>query len=436
MEACGNEMLGLLETQRPIALDLFAGAGGMSLGFEQAGFDILAAVEIDPVHACTHHYNFPYTAVLCRSVEDLSAEEIRANSQVGDRDLDVILSGSPCQGFSLMGKRALDDPRNSLLWHFHRLVGELRPKYFVMENVRGLTIGEHKQLLEKLIAAFHALGYQVNQNYQILNAAHYGVPQSRERLFLLGCRHGCPLPQYPAPLTQIARPQPLKHPKKKFAHLPPSPTVWEALQDLPEVEHYPELLETDACVAEYQTPSDYGRILRSIQLLEDDYSYRRSYNPNLLTSSARTQHGEVARQRFGATPPGTREKVSRFHKLHPQGVCITLRAGTDRDRGSFTSPRPIHPQTPRCITVREAARLHSYPDWFRFHVTKWHGFRQVGNSVPPPISQSCSHRNSSRFGSGSRPTPANLELGRRNALAGDFGASHAAFSAFRSARRK
>lgn len=88
-------------------------------------------------------------------------------------------------------------------------------------------------------------------------------------------------------------------------------------------------------------------------------------------------------QRFADTPQGKRDKISHFYRLHPEGVCNTLRAGTDRHRGSFTSARPIHPVTPRCITVREAARLHSYPDWFRFHVTKWHGFRQVGNSVPP-----------------------------------------------------
>ncbi len=92
-------------------------------------------------------------------------------------------------------------------------------------------------------------------------------------------------------------------------------------------------------------------------------------------------------RRFLATKHGDTEPISRFHKLDPKGVCNTIRAGTASDRGAFTSPRPIHPFSPRCITVREAARLHSYPDWFRFHVTKWHGFRQIGNSVPPLHSQ-------------------------------------------------
>lgn len=412
------EMIGLSPNPRPIAIDLFAGAGGMSLGFEQAGFDIRVAVEIDPIHACTHHYNFPYTKVLCRSVEQVNGAEIREAAQIGDRDLDVILSGSPCQGFSIMGKRALDDPRNSLLIHFHRLVEELKPKYFVMENVRGLTIGEHKQLLDGLIEAFQAIGYQVNTQYQILNAAHYGVPQARERLFLLGCRQDCQLPQYPAPITQVARPQPLKHPKKKLAHLPVGPTVWDALQDLPEAENYEELLHQDWVKARYNKPSLYGEALHGCRALTDDYSYTRIYNRQLLTSSIRTQHGEASRNRFAQTEPGKREPTSRFHKLHPQGVCITLRAGTDRDRGSFTSPRPIHPHTPRCITVREAARLHSYPDWFRFHATKWHGFRQVGNSVPPLLAKAVAGEIRRALGISVTQPSRKLKLGNEHLLQG------------------
>ena len=106
-----------------------------------------------------------------------------------------------------------------------------------------------------------------------------------------------------------------------------------------------------------------------------------------IASSMRTVHSALSRRRFEETPQGEVESVSRFLKLDPNGVCNTLRAGTASDRGAFTSPRPIHPFSPRCITVREAARLHSYPDWFRFHVTKWHGFRQVGNSVPPLLGE-------------------------------------------------
>ncbi|MBE9053898.1 DNA cytosine methyltransferase [Nostocales cyanobacterium LEGE 11386] len=369
-----------LRKQRPIAVDLFAGAGGMTLGFEQAGFDVLASVEIDPIHCATHEFNFPFCSVLCKSVEDTTGEEIRHRSQIGDREIDVVLCGSPCQGFSLMGKRIFDDPRNSLVFHFHRLVLQLQPKFFVMENVRGITVGKHKQILQTLISEFKNHGYQVAENYQVLNAAYYGVPQSRERLFLLGARADVELPKYPQPITKIGD-------RGQHCHLPNSPTVWEAIADLPEVEQYLELLEKDWVVVEHGKPSDYAWKLRGISTLADDYAYIRQFDSRILTSSLRTRHSTATVQRFAKTSQGEREPISRFHKLHPAGVCNTLRAGTDKHRGSFTSPRPIHPITPRCITVREAARLHSYPDWFRFHVTKWHGFRQVGNSVPPLLAK-------------------------------------------------
>ena len=139
---------------KPIGLDLFAGAGGLSLGFEQAGLDVAAAVEYDPIHAATHGYNFPRCATICRSVADINGDYIRSHSRIGKRDIDVVFGGAPCQGFSLIGKRAFDDPRNHLVYHFARVVSELKPKYFVFENVRGLTLGEHKKFLEEIIAEF------------------------------------------------------------------------------------------------------------------------------------------------------------------------------------------------------------------------------------------------------------------------------------------
>ncbi|MBD2194910.1 MULTISPECIES: DNA cytosine methyltransferase [Calothrix] len=401
-------------SQRPIAVDLFAGAGGMTLGFEQAGFDVLAAVEIDPIHCAIHEYNFPFWTVLCQSVVDTTGEEIRKRSQIGDREIDVVICGSPCQGFSIIGKRLFDDPRNSLVFHFYRLVLELQPKFFVMENVRGITIGEHKQILQNLITEFQLKGYQVAENYQILNAAHYGVPQARERLFLLGAREDVLLPKYPQRLTQIAKPHTSS--KKKSSVLPISPTVWDAIGDIPEVEQYPELLLRDWVEAEYGKPSNYALILRGIQTLDNDYSYPRRFDSRILSSSFRTKHSDATRERFAATVQGEREPISRFHKLHPAGVCNTLRAGTDMYRGSFTSPRPIHPFTPRCITVREAARLHSYPDWFRFHVTKWHGFRQVGNSVPPLLAKSIALEVMNALGKLSCKPEVVQELGNENLL--------------------
>jgi DNA (cytosine-5)-methyltransferase 1 len=389
-----------LNHPRPIAVDLFAGAGGMTLGFEQAGFDVLAAVELDPIHASVHEYNFPFWTTICRSVSETSAQEIRELSAIGDRDIDVVFGGPPCQGFSLMGKRDLRDDRNALVFNFLRLVLDLQPKYFVMENVRGMTIGEHRQVLEAVMREFERHGYQVKQNPQVLNAAHYGVPQNRQRLFLLGCRQGLTLPHYPEAITQQkaderglgVSPHALKGtPSDKGfvqeAALPPAPTVAEAIGDLPEANHYPELKLRDWVVASYGEPSSYARKLRIPELVKDNYAYGREYPTELLTCSRRTNHNAETIARFEQTIPGKSDRISHFYRLDLAGLCTTLRAGTASNHGAFTSPRPIHPITPRCITVREAARLHSYPDWFMFHATKWHGFRQIGNSVPPLLAQ-------------------------------------------------
>lgn len=366
---------------RPICVDLFAGAGGLSLGFEQAGFDVVAAVEIDPVHCAVHEYNFPHCATICKSVMEITGEEIRSRWEIGDRPIDVVFGGPPCQGFSLMGKRILDDPRNTLVSHFISLVYELQPKYFVMENVKGMAIGTHKQFILEAIEKFENCGYKVLQPYQVLNAAYYGVPQNRERLFLMGAREDLPLPEYPKPIYKPAGLT--KKIDKKYEQLPDSPTVWDALQDLPNADEYPELKQQDWVEAKFGKPSAYALFLRGLSTFEGNYSYPRNYDPSLLTSSSRTQHTSNSIRRFENTKCGKTEPISRFLKLDPNGVCNTLRAGTPSSRGAYTSPRPIHYKFDRCITVREAARLHSYPDWFRFHVTKWHGCRQIGNSVPP-----------------------------------------------------
>ena len=371
------------QNRRPIAVDLFAGAGGMSLGFEQAGFDVLAAVELDPIHASVHEYNFPFWATICRSVSETSAAEIRQSSTIGDRDIDVVFGGPPCQGFSLMGKRDLSDDRNSLVFNFLRLVLDLQPKYFVMENVRGMTIGKQKKVLEAVMEEFQEHGYKVLQP-QVLNAANYGVPQNRQRLFLLGCRQGLTLPEYPQAKTHVGNCQ--KRSSNPL-HLPNTPTVAKAIADLPEVNNYPELKSRDWVFADYDKPSEYAHQLRFPDRVENNYAYGRNYRLELLTCSRRTNHTEKTIARFKNTVPGKSDRISHFYRLDLDGLSTTLRAGTASNRGAFTSPRPIHPTTPRCITVREAARLHSYPDWFMFHATKWHGFRQIGNSVPPRLAQ-------------------------------------------------
>ncbi|VVE56437.1 DNA (cytosine-5-)-methyltransferase [Pandoraea capi] len=360
-------MTSLKKNNRPVGIDLFAGAGGLSLGFEQAGFDIAAAVEIDPVHSATHEYNFPGCTTICGSVVDLTGAEIRERAKLGAREIDVVFGGAPCQGFSMIGKRALDDPRNQLVFHYVRLVKELQPKYCVFENVKGLTLGAHSKFLGELIEALGEAGYDVLLPYKVLNAADFSVPQDRRRLFLVGTRKGLNSPQYPEPTGRV--------------------TVGEAIGDLPDADEFDELKVQDFVATTWKTKSAYARRLRGLDSDPEDYGYQRKFDASVLTSSMRTEHTDLSKSRFMATEGGKTEPVSRFRKLDEKGLCNTLRAGTDSARGAFTSPRPIHPSRPRVITVREAARLHSYPDWFRFHVTKWHGFRQIGNSVPPHLAR-------------------------------------------------
>jgi DNA (cytosine-5)-methyltransferase 1 len=397
---------------RPIGIDLFAGAGGLSLGFEQAGFDIAAAVEIDPIHCATHEYDFPQTHTVCASVVDVTGEALRKSSGIGGKEIDVVFGGAPCQGFSMIGKRALDDQRNQLVFHYVRLVGELQPKYCVFENVKGLTIGKHRQFLHELIEALEASGYNVLSPYKVLNASHYGVPQSRERLFLVAARRDQKLPEYPQALSQGV-------------------TVRDAIADLPDADAYEALKDSDSVRLSWETHSKYARRLRGLEQDEADYSYPRLYDHNVLTCSLQTSHSDVSKARFFATPPGKVEPISRFLRLHPEGVCNTIRAGTDSARGAHTSPRPIHPIFSRVLTVREAARLHSYPDWFRTHITKWHGFRQIGNSVPPLLGRAIAAAVVTAMGiTPSRPTEA-LALGDPALLSMNMGEAAEYFSVAR-----
>lgn len=367
---------------RPIGIDLFAGAGGLSLGFEQAGFDVAAAVEVDPVHCAVHKYNFPKTAVIPQSVVGLTAAQIREAAGIGDNEVDCVFGGAPCQGFSLIGHRVFDDPRNKLVLEFVRIVAELNARTFVFENVKGLTVGKHKTFLKELVEAFDEVGYEVRTPWNVLNAGNYGTPQFRERLILFGCRKGERMPEYPKAKTNLAGR------KQAIAGLSSGPTCEDALGDLPDSGRFQSLLKSDAVkTTAFGDPSPYAAELRCMTNCAWHFGYVRDWDKSVLTSSARTEHTDISRRRFAETDPGCVEPISRFFKLPNKGVSNTLRAGTDGARGAFTSPRPIHYLYDRCVTVREMARLHGFPDWFRFNVTKWHGARQIGNAVPPPLAR-------------------------------------------------
>jgi DNA (cytosine-5)-methyltransferase 1 len=391
--------------QRPIGIDLFAGAGGLGLGFEQAGFDVVAAVEIDPIHCAIHEYNFPQCAMLPRSVAGLTGNEIRRQAGIGRQRVEVVFGGAPCQGFSMIGHRALDDPRNGLVRDFVRIVTELRASYFVFENVKGLTIGEHRGLLEELIEEFSHAGYRTCLPWRVLDTAEYGVPQHRERLILMGARKGFRLPDYPEAIFRAAD-------AGNPGLLRLGPSCRDALDDLPDAEQFEELNHSDEVpTMGWGRPGRYAREMRCIGGESWHYGYERIWDRRLLTSSLRTDHTAISRRRFEATSPGQVEPISRFFKLSAAGLSNTLRAGTDSSHGAFTSPRPVHYAYPRCITVREMARLHGFPDWFRFHKTKWHGARQIGNAVPPPLGRAIASQVMRALGQVPRRPESRVSLG-------------------------
>jgi DNA (cytosine-5)-methyltransferase 1 len=297
----------------------------------------------------------------------------------------------------------LDDPRNRLVLEFVRIVRELDARFFVFENVKGLTVGKHRRFLDELVRAFRVAGYQVRTPWNVLDASDYGVPQRRERLILIGAKIGETLPEYPQPTTRAAG---------STGQRPEGPSCADALGDLPDAEIFEALARADATKVEWWgKPSPYAGEMRCANPEHWHFGYRRKWDASILTSSMRTDHSPISRRRFAMTAQGEVEPISRFFKLPGSGVSNTLRAGTDGARGAFTSPRPIHYLHARCITVREMARLHGFPDWFRLHVTKWHGAREIGNAVAPPLARAIGAKIIEAAGlSPTRPTTV-LDLG-------------------------
>jgi len=352
----------------------------MSLGFEQAGFDVLAAADSDPVHLAVHERNFPHCYPVCGDVSAMTAETIHTAVRKGwaltkregewDGVIDCLFGGPSCQGFSDMGKQRSDDERNDLIFSFARLVRELKPSTFVIENVPGLLYANARGHLVRLQALLRDAGYRLAAELPVrLDASEFGVPQQRRRVFIIGVADGLPLPATPSPVVERV-------------------TVADALDDLPTIETIAELLTHDALRFTSEALDDltsrastYAASLRGPVGLE----YPRQWDANTLTGCQRTIHSAAVVKRFAALAPGQADETSRTRRLDGAGFAPTLRAGTGRDHGSFTAPRPIHHRKPRVITVREAARLHSFPDWFAFNVAKWHALREIGNAVPPRL---------------------------------------------------
>ncbi|HEX8376170.1 MAG TPA: DNA cytosine methyltransferase, partial [Pedobacter sp.] len=281
----------------------------------------------------------------------------------------------PCQGFSTMGRQNKDDYRNDLFNHFFRLVSETRPAFFVAENVPGILNEKYDDLRTK--AFERVAGEYVLLDPFFVTASDYGAPTIRKRVFFIGYKREC-----------------LSKDLTTTDFLPSPETeqtlVKDALYGLPESISSEWLREKDGWqLVEKKNDSSFmkkvvGEIPKGVG---HKISVKRYTEQNQTSGCQGTRHTPDVEERYRNLEYGKQDKVSKAIKLNPEGFCPTLRAGTGSDKGAYQAVRPIHHKKPRVITPREAARLQGFPDWFVFHPTKWHSFRQIGNSVSPIVAE-------------------------------------------------
>lgn len=368
---------------RGTVLDLFCGAGGFSLGSELAGFQSVLGVDIDPQLQSGYKRNFPRTRAVQADLRDLGATEWRGLLS-GHRP-DGVIGGPPCQGFSTIGRRNADDPRNDLIQTFIRHVNTVYPRFFVMENVEGILLGDNASVIPKALEGLRC-EYDVLPPF-VVNAADHGAPTSRRRVVLVGY-----LPSEVDPLAL-----------EDFQVTAPPVRVSDAISDLPSPIKQPANKE-DLAWARYpkRDPSLLSAYARQARALPPaglgSEEGRSQLRAGFVSGLAETVHRPDVAERYAALLGGTSDPITKSYRLTWNGLCPTLRAGTGPDKGAFQAVRPLHPQAGRVITVREAARLQGFPDWYLFHPAKWHSFRMIGNSVSPIVSHSILQVIASRIG--------------------------------------
>ncbi len=355
-------------------IDLFSGVGGLSLSAIKAGFDVVGAVERERRILESHAKNFPKTNHVCADVSLLTGKQLIELINFQSSELAGIIGGPPCQGFSTIGKMDITDKRNNLFNSFFQLTSELNPAFFLAENVPGILNSQYDNIRENAFRIVSS-GYQILQPITI-SAHDLGAATSRTRVFFIGIRKDIK----GVDKLQLAL-KSLSSDKKTFVN--------EALIGLPKKvsENW---LDYDSSWRKIylSSSSDYLRSLNEfVDDVGDSMALQRFTKKNEVSGCFGTKHSMEITKRYKELEQGKQDKISKAKKLDPKGFCPTLRAGTDNTKGSYQAVRPIHPTESRVITPREAARLQGFPDWFQFHETKWHSFRQIGNSVCPIAGQ-------------------------------------------------
>ncbi len=339
----------------PKVIDLFAGVGGMSLGFEWAGCEVVLSNEYDNSIASAYVENRKASNML---VADITHLPLKETFDKYKGMIDIVIGGPPCQGFSQKGQRkTIHDERNFLFKYFFNVVDLVRPKYFVMENVPNLLTSENGFFKNEIIELFGSIEYSLTSG--VLNAADYGVPQNRRRAVIIGKLNGA-APQLPEPVGYNV-------------------TIWDAISDLAFLESGEGSEEQEY---RYAAQSEYQAMLRA--------------GSEILTNHVATNHSNLALERLKLIPPNRGKEVlpeehltksiysGTWTRMRKEEVSVTITTRFDTpSSGKFT-----HPFLNRAITVREAARIQSFPDSFRFIGTKGSQMKQVGNAVPPLLAKS------------------------------------------------
>ncbi len=333
-------------------LDLFCGAGGLALGFEHAGFSTLAGVDIDQQSLLTFSKNFPGAKAICEDLASASPD-LRSYFRSLKGKVNVVVGGPPCQGFSIAGKRLIDDPRNQLYKHYIETVKLIRPKYVVIENVPTIRTMGKGLVAQSIVEDLGDLGYQVEVS--TVNAADYGVPQNRKRTFFVGKLGGSPV-GFPAVSTNL----------KKIS-------TKEAIDDLPAVDNYFE----DSPLQYFQKPQNkYQELMRQ--------------GSRTISNHWSVAHTQKTRSIISLVPDGGNYKdlPKRLQRTRNVNIAWTRMSS---DAPSFTIDaghnHHFHYSANRVPTVRESARIQSFPDSFVFLGNKTSQFRQVGNAVPPLLAE-------------------------------------------------
>jgi DNA (cytosine-5)-methyltransferase 1 len=370
------------------SVDLFAGAGGLSCGLRMAGFRSILGSDIHPIYAETYKLNHPKAKVITNDIRELSDEDILMLTGLKVGELDLMAGGPPCQGFSINAPiRTLDDQRNHLFKEYLRIAKTLRPKAILIENVPGLVSLGKGTVVRAIYRYLENMGYSVN--HKILFAGHYGVPQMRFRTIFVAIRDGAKF-NFPEPTHNASAKANFSGAKELCFPLSPSPlfaqnlmpktTVWDAISDLP-------ILKLGESIhdGQYGAPAanSFQEFLRKDSSGVFNHACARLGASNLERLRHIPQGGSWRDIPIELLPEGLKrarrsDHTKRYGRLHPDELCSTILTKCDPHWGSF-----FHPTQARAISVREAARLQSFPDKYVFTGNLTQQFEQVGNAVPP-----------------------------------------------------